>query len=84
MPWQVLWQVLQDYQILNKIGYYVGDNYGSNDKLLKRLSTRLKDAEIEARFDAKQYRIRCYGYILNIAAQAFFFSKDKEAVNTAF
>ncbi len=81
---EVLWQVLQDYQILDKIGYCVGDNYGSNDKLLERLSVRLKDAEIEARFDAKQYRIRCHGYVLNIAAQAFFFSEDKEAVNIAF
>ena len=32
---EVLWQVLQDYQILDKIGYCVGDNHGSNDKLLE-------------------------------------------------
>lgn len=81
---EVLWQVLQDYEILHKIGYCVGDNHGSNDKLLRRLSTRLREAGIEARFDAKQHRIRCHGHVLNIAAQAFFFSEDKEAVDAAF
>lgn len=38
---EVLWQVLKDYQILNKVGYYVGDNHGSNDKLLRELFKRL-------------------------------------------
>ena len=80
----VLWQVLQEYNILNKIGYCVGDNHGSNDKLLRGLSLRLKEAGIKARFDAEQHRIRCHGHVLNIAAQAFFFSEDKEAVDTAF
>ena len=31
---KVLWQVLVDYGLLHKIGYYIGDNHGSNDKLL--------------------------------------------------
>ena len=31
---EVLWQVLKDYQILNKVGYYIGNNYSSNNKLL--------------------------------------------------
>ena len=81
---EVLWQVLKDYELLNRISYCVGDNHGSNDKLLRKLSTRLKEEKIEARYDAQQHRIRCHGHVLNIAAQAFFFSEDKEAVNAAF
>ena len=38
---EVLWQVLKDYQILNKVGYCVGDNHGSNNRLLEGLSKRL-------------------------------------------
>jgi hypothetical protein len=64
---EVLWQVLKDYEILERVGYCVGDNHGSNDKLLQGLSTRLQKEEIEARYDAKQRRIRCHGHILNIA-----------------
>jgi len=81
---EVLWPVLQDYNILDKLGYCVGDNHGSNDLLLQKLSQRLNQAGIEAQFNAKQHRIRCHGHVLNIAAQAFFFSEDKEAVDVAF
>lgn len=38
---EVLWQVLKDYDILKRIGYCVGDNYGSNNKLLNRLALKL-------------------------------------------
>lgn len=31
---EVLWQVLKDYELLSRIGYCVGDNHGSNNKLL--------------------------------------------------
>jgi len=31
---EVLWQVLKDYQILDKVGYCIGDNHGSNNRLL--------------------------------------------------
>ena len=62
----------------------MGDNHGSNDRLLEGLSKRLQEAEIKAWYDLQQHQIRCHGYVLNIAAQAFFFLEDKEAVNTAF
>ena len=37
-----------------------------------------------AKYNIQQCCICCHGHILNIAVQAFFFSEDKEAVNTAF
>ena len=51
----VLWQVLQEYNILNKIGYCVGNNHGLNNKLLYGLFLRLKEARIKARFNAEQH-----------------------------
>jgi hypothetical protein len=30
------------------------------------------------KYDAKTYRLRCQGYILNLAAQSFLFVTDKE------
>jgi hypothetical protein len=35
--WKLLWQVLDDYNIWNKIGFFTGDNHGSNDKLCRFL-----------------------------------------------
>ena len=81
---KVLWQVLKDYKLLSRIGYCVGNNHSSNDKLLQRLSTRLKEKEIKAQYNAQQHHICCHRHILNIAAQAFFFTKNKKAVNAAF
>src|SRR5579871_2828294 len=34
-------------------------------------------------FDTKQAQIRCHGHIVNLAVQAFMFSKDQEAVEAA-
>ena len=81
---EVLWQVLKDYKILDKVGYCVGDNYGSNDKLLQGLFKRLQEAEIEPQYNPQQHCICCHGHVLNIAAQAFFFLEDKEAIDAVF
>ena len=62
----------------------MGDNHSSNNRLLEGLFKRLQKAEIEAWYNLQQHWIRCHGYVLNIAVQAFFFLKDKEAINTAF
>ena len=61
----------------------VSDNHGSNDKLLREFAARLKREGLLL-INLLQRRIRCYGHILNIAAQAFLFAKDKEAIDAAF
>src|SRR5204863_2651139 len=35
-------------------------------------------------WDPQHHRIRCSGHILNLALQAFLYSKDKEAIDEAF
>lgn len=81
---EALWRVLQDYNSAGRIGYIVGDDHGSNDKLLRRLATKLQGLDFSVQFDPLQHRIRCHGHVLNLAAQAFFFCEDKEAVDKAF
>lgn len=63
---QTVIQVLKEYGINNKLGYFVLDNAESNDTcveiLLQKLHPQLK----------KQHRrLRCVGHIINLAAQAF-------------
>lgn len=55
----------------------LGDNHGSNDKLCRLLG------ELYDGWDPKQHRIRCMGHVLNLACQAFLFTKDREAVKLA-
>lgn len=77
-----LMKVIDDYEIIDRIGYFTGDNHGSNDKMLRFVAQALRERGFQY-FDAKQARIRCHGHIINIAVQAFIFSKDPEAVEAA-
>ena len=79
-----LWNTLEEYGILDKLGYCVGDNEGTNDKLIRLLSNRLHTHGITAQYDVLQHRIRCHGHIINQAVQAFFFCEEKAAVDEAF
>ena len=75
----VLLPVLEDYGIVDKIGYVTGDNHGSNDKLCHFISKHLSDQGIN--WSPVHHRIRCHGHVVNLAIQAFLFSKDHDAID---
>ncbi|OAQ62549.1 ribonuclease H-like protein [Purpureocillium lilacinum] len=79
--WKLIQHVLEDYNIWNKIGFYTGDNHGSNDKLCHLLSEHLRRKGIN--WEAKKQRIRCHGHVINLAVQAFLFMDSKEAAQAA-
>lgn len=79
--WKLLQQVLDDYNIWNKLGIFTGDNHGSNDKLCRFLGEHLQNNGIK--WDAKKQRIRCHGRVVNLAVQAFLFIDSKEAATAA-
>jgi hypothetical protein len=64
----VILKVLEEYNISSDIGYFVSDNHGANDYaitiVLKELDPAITTAQIEGR------RLRCFGHIINLAAQA--------------
>lgn len=66
---KLLWRVLEDYNIWHKIGFYTGDNHGSNDKVCRLLGDHL--GEMGVVWEPRTQRIRCHGHILNLAVQAF-------------
>jgi hypothetical protein len=69
---------LEAYGITDRLGYITADNYGANDTMCIELERQLPTP-----WQAEQRRLRCVSYIINIAVQAFFFVKDKEAVDLA-
>ncbi|OBS15926.1 hypothetical protein FPOA_27978 [Fusarium poae] len=79
--WKLLQHVLEDYNIWNKVGFYTGDNHGSNDKLCHLLANYLQGKGVD--WEAKTRRIRCHGHIVNLAVQAFLFIDSKEAARAA-
>src|SRR5579871_3316381 len=75
-------KVIDDYEIAGQIGYFTSDNHSSNDKILRFVAQALHERGFRY-FDAKQAQIHCHGHIVNLAVQAFMFSKDQEAVEAA-
>jgi len=75
-------RVAKEYEIVDKIGYFTGDNHGSNDKLLRHISKDLYENH-DIKWDPIHHRIRCHGHVTNLAVQAFLFAKDAEAIEIA-
>ncbi|OAQ60062.1 mutator-like element [Purpureocillium lilacinum] len=78
---KVIQHVPGDYNIWNKIGFYTGDNHGSNDKLGRVLSEHLRRKGMN--WEAKKQRIRCHGHVINLAVRAFLFMDSEEAAQAA-
>ena len=71
---QALIQIINDYDIADRIGCFVTDNADTNDKATEYVLRLLRpDLPSEAHI---YRRIRCWGHVMNLAAKAFLFGKD--------
>jgi hypothetical protein len=75
----VLLQVLSEYQVWTKVGYFVLDNATNNDTMLGAFARHLETLGIL--FDPKTHRLRCTGHVINLAVKAFLFGNSAEAIN---
>jgi hypothetical protein len=64
----IILEVLKEYEIASNVGYFVADNHSANDSaiviVLSELDPAITPTEIEGR------RLRCFGHIVNLAAQS--------------
>lgn len=60
--------VLKDYKLLAKVLSITTDNAGNMDTMFEELETLF--AELGITFDSKNFRVRCFAHILNLACQA--------------
>ena len=70
-------EVIKDFQIQQKIRYFILDNIITNDKYVNLLADRLFLPE-QAYFN-KFRRLHYIGYILNLVVKSLLFGKDAEA-----
>jgi hypothetical protein len=66
--------ICREYQISNKIAYFMADNATNNDKTLELLQSELA-------IDAKKSRLRCAGHIINLVCKAILYGTDIDCVN---
>jgi hypothetical protein len=64
--------IIFDYKIEKKVGYFTLDNAENNDTAMEVIGAELG-------FDGKARRGRCFGHVLNLAAKAILFGKNTEA-----
>jgi hypothetical protein len=76
---QALLPVLEEYQIIQRVGALMGDNSTTNDTLCRTMSQYLrKQFPRDPEWIASQQRLRCLGHILNLVVQSFLFPKDDD------
>lgn len=71
---ELIINVINDYNIAWKLGYFVMDNATNNDTAVRAVIKAVRPD-----LDWKERRIRCAGHILNLSAHAFLFGKAGEA-----
>jgi hypothetical protein len=71
---EIIIEIIKDYEIEDRVGYFVTDNASNNDTavdaVLRSLCPHLTSAQRVAR------RLRCLGHVINLAAKAFLYGKD--------
>jgi hypothetical protein len=72
-------EVINEYGIASKVGYFVMDNASNNDTMIVALSGLLWE-EYQILYNPTTHRLRCNGHIINLTAQSFLFQTDDEAL----
>lgn len=65
--------VLKDFGITGRLGYFVMDNASANDTLVAFIADMLKEEGVF--YNYIQHRLRCNGHVINLGVQAFLFGK---------
>lgn len=73
----IVWAILEDFDLQNNTGYCILDNAKNNDTALVSLRQYFLNINID--WDNSECRLRCFGHILNITAQAFLHGDDLDA-----
>jgi hypothetical protein len=76
---QGLLPVLEDYQIVQRVGALMGDNASTNDTLCRTTSQYLRQQyPRDPEWISHHQRLRCLGHILNLVVQSFLFPKEAD------
>jgi hypothetical protein len=69
----VVHELLREYGVEERLGYFMGDNASNNDTLVRALA----DEQVfgEHHYDAQEHRLRCVGHVINLVVKAFWFGE---------
>lgn len=73
----VVLDVVKNFRIQTRLGYFVLDNAETNDTCVKSLSDHIDLPVLSGQPFSR--RLRCFGHILNLVVKAFLFGNDADA-----
>jgi|SRR6266536_525186 len=71
---EIMRTLIYEYEIENRIGYFVLDNINSNNTCVRELLSYIKP-----NISLKHRRLRCFGHIINLAVKTFLWGSDSES-----
>lgn len=74
---ELILSIIKEFNLQDKIGYFVTDNAKNNDTAIDTIFRTLRPEWPEEQRKAR--RLRCLGHVINLAAQAFLYGKDIDA-----
>jgi hypothetical protein len=74
---QIIGTLINEYEIADRLGFFVLDNASSNDTCVNEFLANLCPY-ISPR-DYTKRRLRCWGYVLNLVAKAFLYGANSAA-----
>jgi hypothetical protein len=69
----LLYEVAKEYEIEDKLGWFMTDNVGSNNTALRALDEILQEEGFEG-FNPEERRLRCLGHIINLTVKLLLFN----------
>jgi hypothetical protein len=75
--WFVLRTILEEYEILEKLGCIIGDSATTNGTLCRTIHQYFSE-ELFMEWNYETNQIRCIGHIINLIVQAFLFGQLRE------
>ena len=73
---QPITELIKEFELQKMLGVYVGDNARNINTAVRFLVRRFHPEEAE---NPLARRLRCFSYIINLAAKVFLFRNDYEA-----
>ena len=71
---KIIIEVLDDYNIRNKLNYFVINNFESNDIMLRYIFYVFKQ-KYNIDYNLMKYRLRYMSYVINLTIQIYLFDK---------
>ena len=78
---EIVHAIAKEFEFVDRIGYFTGDNASNNDTAMEWLDRRIRE-EGGVGFDVKERRLRCFAHDMQIAVKGLLFGPKAKELET--